>query len=58
MRVIGISCWYHDSAVAYIENGHIKCAVQEERFSRKKHDPNLAKIIFGDGGVMNFVITK
>ena len=41
MRVIGISCWYHDSAVSFIENGIIKSAVQEERFSRKKHDPNF-----------------
>ena len=41
MKVIGISCWYHDSAVSYIENGLIKSAVQEERFSRKKHDPNF-----------------
>tara|TARA_Y100000589_G_scaffold331823_1_gene387285 strand:+ start:5917 stop:7713 length:1797 start_codon:yes stop_codon:yes gene_type:complete len=41
MRIIGISCWYHDSAVAYIENSKIICAAQEERFSRKKHDPNF-----------------
>ena len=41
MRIIGISCWYHDSAASFIENGSIKCAVQEERFSRIKHDPNF-----------------
>ena len=41
MRIIGISCWYHDSAASFIENGSIKCAVQEERFSRVKHDPNF-----------------
>ena len=41
MKILGISCWYHDSAVAFIENGLIKNAVQEERFTRKKHDPNF-----------------
>jgi len=39
MAVIGISCFYHDSAVACIDrNGEIICAVQEERFSRLRHD--------------------
>ena len=41
MKIIGISCFYHDSAVAYVENGVLKSAVQEERFSRKKHDPEF-----------------
>ena len=36
--ILGISCFYHDSAVALIHNGDIIVAVQEERFSRKKHD--------------------
>ena len=36
--IIGISCFYHDSAAALIRNGHIINAVQEERFTRKKHD--------------------
>ena len=36
--VLGISCYYHDSAAALICNGEIIKAVQEERFSRKKHD--------------------
>ncbi len=39
MAVIGISCFFHDSAVAVIDdNGEILGAVQEERFTRKKHD--------------------
>ncbi|MDH3257042.1 MAG: hypothetical protein OEM27_05455, partial [Nitrospinota bacterium] len=38
MFIIGISCFYHDSAVALIENGNIVAAAQEERFTRKKHD--------------------
>jgi len=41
MRIIGISCFYHDSAAALIVNGEIKAAVQEERFSRKKNDADF-----------------
>ena len=37
-KILGISAFYHDSAAALIENGEIIAAVQEERFSRKKHD--------------------
>ncbi len=36
--ILGLSCYYHDSAAALIKNGEIIAAVQEERFSRKKHD--------------------
>ena len=36
--ILGISCFYHDSAAALICDGEIISAVQEERFSRKKHD--------------------
>ncbi len=36
--ILGISCFYHDSAAALIKDGEIITAVQEERFSRKKHD--------------------
>jgi carbamoyltransferase len=38
MRILGISAFYHDSAAALIEDGHIVAAAQEERFSRKKQD--------------------
>ena len=38
MRILGVSAFYHDSAAALIENGEILSAVQEERFTRKKHD--------------------
>src|SRR6202045_5151792 len=38
MRILGISAFYHDSAAALIEDGRIVAAVQEERFSRRKHD--------------------
>ncbi len=37
--ILGISAFYHDSAAALIINGKIVSAAQEERFSRKKHDP-------------------
>ena len=36
--VLGISCYYHDSAAALIKNGEVVAAAQEERFTRKKHD--------------------
>ena len=36
--ILGISCFYHDSAAALLSDGDVICAVQEERFSRKKHD--------------------
>ncbi len=36
--ILGISCFYHDSAAALIKDGEIIAAAQEERFTRKKHD--------------------
>ncbi|MFB2919863.1 MULTISPECIES: carbamoyltransferase [Aerosakkonema] len=41
MNIIGISAYYHDSAAALIGNGEIVAAAQEERFTRKKHDPSF-----------------
>ena len=41
MKILGISAFYHDSAAAVIENGNIIAAAQEERFTRKKHDPGF-----------------
>ncbi|MEM9541952.1 MAG: carbamoyltransferase [Cyanobacteria bacterium P01_E01_bin.42] len=38
MHILGISAYYHDSAAALVRDGNILAAVQEERFSRKKHD--------------------
>ena len=43
LKIIGISCYYHDSAAAYIDNGKIINAVQEERFTRIKHDSSFPK---------------
>jgi carbamoyltransferase len=39
--VLGISAFYHDSAAALVQDGRIVAAAQEERFSRKKHDPRF-----------------
>ena len=41
--VLGISAFYHDSAAAIIVDGEIIAAVQEERFTRKKHDASYPK---------------
>ena len=38
--ILGISAFYHDSAAALVVDGEIIAAAQEERFSRKKHDPS------------------
>ena len=38
MLVLGISCHYHDSAAALIQNGNVIAAVSEERFTRNKYD--------------------
>lgn len=43
MIILGISCYYHDSAAALIKDGDIIAAAQEERFTRKKHDQNFPK---------------
>jgi len=41
VNILGISAFYHDSAAAIIQNGEIIAAAQEERFTRKKHDPSF-----------------
>jgi carbamoyltransferase len=41
--VLGISAFYHDSAAAFIVDGEIIAAAQEERFTRKKHDASFPK---------------
>lgn len=40
-NILGISCFYHDSAAALLRDGKIIAAAQEERFTRKKHDYNF-----------------
>ncbi|MBM3528394.1 MAG: carbamoyltransferase [Alphaproteobacteria bacterium] len=64
MRVLGLSAYYHDSAAALVEDGRVVAAAQEERFTRKKHDPsfptNAIRYCLDEGGVslrdLDFVV--
>ena len=38
MYILGISCYYHNSAACIIKDGEVVAAVEEERFTRKKFD--------------------
>ena len=38
MYILGISCFYHDSAACLLKDGKIIAAAEEERFTKKKHD--------------------
>ena len=53
--ILGISAFYHDSAAALVKDGKIIAAAQEERFSRKKHDPrypyNAIQYVLDEGKV-------
>ena len=53
--ILGISALYHDSAAALIIDGKITAAAQEERFTRKKHDPsypeNAINYVLSEGGL-------
>ena len=44
MYVLGISCYYHDSAAALLKDGKVVAAVEEERFSRQKNDDGFPKL--------------
>jgi len=48
--ILGISAFYHDSAACILVDGEIVAAAQEERFTRKKHDPRYPK------NAINFVL--
>jgi carbamoyltransferase len=43
MNILGISAFYHDSAAAFVRDGEIIAAAQEERFTRIKHDSQFPK---------------
>jgi len=55
VRILGISAFYHDSAAALVDDGVIVAAAQEERFTRKKHDPtfprNAVAYCLGEAGI-------
>ena len=44
MNVLGISCYFHDSAAALLSHGALAAAAQEERFSRRKHDHDFPEL--------------
>ncbi len=60
MRILGISCYYHDAAACLIEDGRIVAAAQEERFTRIKHDSafpsNAVRYCLAEGGVTDGVV--
>lgn len=41
MNILGISAYYHDSAACLVSDGELLAAAQEERFTRRKHDPGF-----------------
>lgn len=41
MNILGISCYYHDAAATILRDGEVLAASQEERFTRRKHDPDF-----------------
>ena len=43
MYILGISAFYHDSSACLLKNGHVVCAIEEERLTRKKHDNSFPK---------------
>jgi len=55
MKILGISAFYHDSAACLLVDGDIVAAAQEERFSRRKHDPrfptNAIEYCLREGGI-------
>ncbi len=55
MRILGLSCFYHDSAACLVEDGVIVAAAQEERFTRTKHDQdfpmNAVRYCLAEAGV-------
>jgi carbamoyltransferase len=54
--ILGISCFYHDSAACLLRGDNIVAAAQEERFTRKKHDPrfprNAVKYCLDEAGIV------
>ena len=47
MHILGVSAYYHDSAACLVRDGTIVAAAQEERFTRKKHDPGFPTTLYG-----------
>ncbi len=43
MKLLGLSCFYHDAAAAVVVDGVLTAAALEERFSRVKHDQGFPR---------------
>lgn len=43
MRILGISCYFHDAAAALLVDGQLVAAAEEERFTRRKHDASFPR---------------
>jgi carbamoyltransferase len=41
VHILGISCYFHDAAAALLRDGELVAAAEQERFSRRKHDPDF-----------------
>lgn len=52
IHILGVSAYYHDSAAGIITDGRVTAAVQEERFTRKKHDSGFPR------NAVNFCLEK
>ena len=55
MKLLGVSCYYHDAAACLLDGGEIVAAAQEERFTRVKHDAgfpfNAVRYCLAEGGI-------
>lgn len=55
MKILGISCYFHDAAAALLDDGMLVAAAEEERFTRKKHDYEFPQraidFCLGAGGI-------
>ena len=55
MNILGVSCYFHDSAAALLRDGELVAAAEEERFTRRKHDPefptNAIRYVMAEAGI-------
>ncbi len=55
MNILGISCFYHDSAAALVRDGEMVAGAHEERFTRRRHDPDFpsraVEYCLGEAGI-------
>lgn len=55
VNILGISAFYHDSTACLVRDGEVIAAAQEERFTRRKNDPNFPEQAIGyclrEGGI-------